>query len=584
MITNRHILIVDDNESIHQDIEAILASPSDATDVQLAEMESELFGDTEVIRNSEPIQYEIDHAYQGEEGFEKVKKAEEDGHPYSLIYMDVRMPPGIDGIQAIQKIWGKYPHVEVVISTAYSDYSWDQIIRRLGTSDKLLFMKKPFDATALKQAALTLTTKWQLQQEANQYTEKLEYEVAKRTRQLENFMADYKKMKEKAEKASEAKSSFLAEMSHEIRTPMNGLLGMNELLLDTDLSEEQREYTEMAKVSAETLLKIINDILDFSKIEAGKMELEAVPFNLSDIVKTLSHLIEKSNTGKEIIFSSNTDKKIPATLIGDPVRIRQILLNYGTNALKFTEEGRISFNVELLAEDSHTVELKFSVSDTGMGISADDKYKLFEKFSQVNTFTSRNYGGSGLGLSICKQLTQLMGGEVGVESEVDKGSTFWFTAILKKVESNGHPVDVNNDKKEAPQPSSPATGKILIAEDDMGNQVLFKNILEKENYIVDVADNGLTVIEAIEHTPYRLILMDLQMPKVDGLQATAAIRKKEKNTGKSIPIIALTGSMIKDYKSLGFDDYVLKPMKKNHLLQIIRKWMDKESVQSSQPQ
>ncbi|MEX2397637.1 MAG: ATP-binding protein, partial [Balneolales bacterium] len=369
-----------------------------------------------------------------------------------------------------------------------------------------------------------------------------------------------------------------------IRTPMNGLLGMNELLLDTDLSEEQREYTEMAKVSAETLLKIINDILDFSKIEAGKMELEAVPFNLSDIVKTLSHLIEKSNTGKEIIFSSNTDKKIPATLIGDPVRIRQILLNYGTNALKFTEEGRISFNVELLAEDSHTVELKFSVSDTGMGISADDKYKLFEKFSQVNTFTSRNYGGSGLGLSICKQLTQLMGGEVGVESEVDKGSTFWFTAILKKVESNGHPVDVNNDKKEAPQPSSPATGKILIAEDDMGNQVLFKNILEKENYIVDVADNGLTVIEAIEHTPYRLILMDLQMPKVDGLQATAAIRKKEKNTGKSIPIIALTGSMIKDYKSLGFDDYVLKPMKKNHLLQIIRKWMDKESVQSSQPQ
>ncbi|MEX2396791.1 MAG: response regulator, partial [Balneolales bacterium] len=223
MITNRHILIVDDNESIHQDIEAILASPSDATDVQLAEMESELFGDTEVIRNSEPIQYEIDHAYQGEEGFEKVKKAEEDGHPYSLIYMDVRMPPGIDGIQAIQKIWGKYPHVEVVISTAYSDYSWDQIIRRLGTSDKLLFMKKPFDATALKQAALTLTTKWQLQQEANQYTEKLEYEVAKRTRQLENFMADYKKMKEKAEKASEAKSSFLAEMSHEIRTPMNGL-------------------------------------------------------------------------------------------------------------------------------------------------------------------------------------------------------------------------------------------------------------------------------------------------------------------------------------------------------------------------
>ncbi len=228
-VKKRRVLVVDDNKSIHKDIDSILLSSSSDVDHELLEFEKELFDTDPVPADKAIFNYEIDHAFQGEEAAKMVQNAIKNANPYALIFMDVRMPPGIDGIQTIRKIWKKTPHVEVVICTAYSDYSWDQIMSNLGVSDKLLFMRKPFDATALKQTALSLTTKWRLQQESIHYTEKLEKEVAKRTKELEKLLEAYKKMKDAAEKATEAKSEFLANMSHEIRNPMSGIMAMNEL-------------------------------------------------------------------------------------------------------------------------------------------------------------------------------------------------------------------------------------------------------------------------------------------------------------------------------------------------------------------
>ena len=580
MKNRQRILLVDDNEAIHEDIESILSINKNNSDMELRQMEDDLFGATTVAEPDVLAEtlYEIDHAYQGEEAIRMVDEAVEDGDPYSLIFMDVRLPPGMNGIEAIQKIWEKHPYTEIVICTAYRDYSWDQIVRNLGHTDTLLFMKKPFDVTALKQTALTLTTKWNLRQETIAYTDNLEQEVAVRTEELQELVREHKRLKDKAEKATATKSAFLATMSHEIRTPMNGVMGMNSLLLETELDAKQRKLSEMVKKSADSLLRVVNDILDFSKIEAGKMDIEIVPFQVEEIVSDVVQNISFNAKKKALNISYEVGDGVPEELMGDPTRLKQLLLNFGSNAVKFTEQGDVTIHVELADQDSRVQSVKYSVSDTGLGIPKDKQDGIFDPFKQADSSTTRKFGGTGLGLAICRQLIELMHGSVGVESEPGKGSTFWFKVPLKKVSGADDQQSVASSEK-SEEMGNPFEGmKVLVAEDDKMSQLVVRKFLEKEGLTVNVVNTGSEALDALDKDEYSAVLMDVQMPDMGGYEATELIRKKEGETGDRMPVIMLTASAMaedrEESERAGADDFITKPIDKKSLIDTLYKYTD----------
>jgi PAS domain S-box-containing protein len=359
-----------------------------------------------------------------------------------------------------------------------------------------------------------------------------------------------------AENAVKAKQQFLSNMSHEIRTPMNAIIGFTKVVLKTDLNAKQKEYLDAIKMSGDALIVLINDILDLAKVDAGKMTFEKTPFKMKSSISAMLHLFETKIQEKNLSLVKEYDSKIPDVLVGDPVRLHQIILNLVSNAVKFTTKGKITVSVHLLHEDEDKVVIEFAVTDTGIGIPDEKIEKIFENFQQASSGTSRLYGGTGLGLAIVKQLVEPQGGSIRVKSIVNEGSTFSFTLSFQKTNAD---AELENELMELD--TEIKNIKVLVVEDIALNQLLMKTLLDDFGFDRDIAENGKIAIEKLKNKDYDIILMDLQMPEMNGFEATEYIRK---TMNSKIPIIALTADVttadLAKCKAVGMNDYLAKPV------------------------
>ncbi|VAW71164.1 BarA sensory histidine kinase (= VarS = GacS) [hydrothermal vent metagenome] len=419
----------------------------------------------------------------------------------------------------------------------------------------------------------------QARNESENLNEELEAEIEQRKR----IEKELQKARQTAETASKTKSEFLANMSHEIRTPMNGILGTLQLLRGSKLDTEQSEYVSIAYNSGEALLCILNDILDFSKIEAGKLELEFIPFDLKNLIKELSVLLKQKADEKAVQLKLDLDADLPSIIKGDSVRIRQILMNLMTNAIKFTEKGAVTIKIRLLEKTEKSIRLRMEVNDTGIGIPEMAQKKLFNSFTQADGTTTRKYGGTGLGLTIVRQLVTMMRGRLGIDSKEGEGSSFWVEISFETLSE--HPGEgVLQDKigskiESKIKPDENLQGHVLLVEDNPVNQIVATKMLEKAGLTFEIANNGEEAMEALKKShEFNLVLMDCQMPVMDGYVATQTLREyEEEKKCTRLPVIAMTANAMEGDKekclAAGMDDYVAKPVRQQALKEALARWL-----------
>jgi len=479
-----------------------------------------------------------------------------------LVLMDIVLRDEMNGIEAAERI-GAQCDIPVVFLSSNTNA---EFIERSKAVAPFGYLVKPFEDQELRATIEMALVRHRMEQER----ERLIHELQDLIRERERAEEELRRSKEEAEAANRAKSVFLANMSHEIRTPMNGIIGMLDLALATELTPKQREHLRMAKDSAESLLVLLRDILDFSKIEADRLDLESIPFPLRESIGEVMKIVALAGGRKELTVSWEAADEVPDTLVGDPGRLRQVLINLLGNAVKFTERGEVVLRVVPESVDGGEAFLRFSVRDTGVGIPAEQLASVFSPFTQVDGSLTRPQGGTGLGLAICQRLVELMGGRIWAESELGSGSTFHFSARFGRV--------AVREPRPAPAPRVPGlreTGRnlrILLAEDHPVNQALLSALLRKQGHEVTVVSTGVQALDALAEERPDLVLMDVQMPRMDGIEATARIRKMEKDPGR-LPIIAITAHAMKGdrerFLAAGMDGYVEKPIHAEALFRTI---------------
>jgi signal transduction histidine kinase len=518
-------------------------------------------------------EYRFIEAYNGVSGIALCLKENPD-----CILLDYNLPD-MTGLEVLQKLALNFNVLPILILTGQGDTVLAVNAMKAGAQGYL--SKDRMTADILKKEVINTVERAQLIRKVSQQTE----DLRQTNENLQKANAD-------AKSSSKAKDEFLANMSHEIRTPMNGIIGVTELLFNSDLTKKQEKYVHSIYTSGEILLDLINDILDFSKIEADEVHLHLVATSLQntlmDVMEILKPKAVENNTNLSHICSDN----VPAIVTADPCRIRQIIINLTNNALKFTRNGNVKIGIQQLERSDTDCKLRFEIKDDGIGIPKEMQQYIFEKFTQVDSSSTRQYGGTGLGLSICKRLVKLMGGNIGVSSETGKGSLFWFEITLPvaytDISLNHRNITnlIASDKpgiRVRPSEGYPQfNARILVAEDVLSNQYVMQEILEHMGCTVTISIDGNTTIKTLEEKngQYDLILMDCQMPGIDGYEVTKIIRSKP--WGHNLPIVAITAhALVGDRErclAIGMNDYVSKPVRFMEIEAILAKYVKKNSL------